>query len=201
MTALPDLTACRVCDAIWRARTPAAGERVRCGRCGAVMRTGRRAATDRLLALALAAPPLMLVGLSAPFLALSGGGAARDASVLDAARAVATDATWPLAFAVGALIAALPLTRAAALIYALAPLRLGRGRAPGAARAFHLAIALRPWAMAEIFLIGVAVALVKIAGLASVTLGPAFWAFALLAALALAEDAALCERSVWDELT
>ena len=59
----------------------------------------------------------------------------------------------------------------------------------------------RPWSMAEIFVIGVAVALVKVSGLASVTLGPAFWSFVLLGVVALMEDAVLCRRSVWDLIT
>lgn len=192
------LIACRTCDALWRDDRPAPGERMRCPRCRAVLRTSRPAALDRVLAFALATPPLMAIALTASFLTLSGGGAQQEASVIDAANAVAHANTWPLALAVGALIVALPLLRALALAHVLLPIRLGRGPARRAARAFRLAVELRPWAMAEIFLIGVAVVLVKVSGLASVSLGLAFWSFVALAALALMEDAALCERSVWD---
>lgn len=171
---------------------------MRCPRCNAVLRTGRHAAIDHLLALSLAVPPLMIVGLTASFLTLSGGGLHRDASVLDAALAVGDGDAWALALAVGVMIIALPVIRAAALTYVLLPVRLGRPPARHAARAFRLSITLRPWAMAEIFLIGVAVALVKVTGLASVSLGPAFWSYVLLGAVALMEDAALCQRSVWD---
>lgn len=198
MAPIPGLTACHVCDALCHDRQPGPGERIRCPRCNTVLRTGRHAAIDRLLALALAVPPLMAIGLAASFLSLSGGGTLSEASVLDAAAAVATAETWPLALAVGALIFALPTLRALALAYVLLPVRLGHPPARHAARAFRFAIELRPWSMAEIFVIGVAVALVKITGLASVTLGPAFWSFILLAVVALMEDAALCQRSIWD---
>lgn len=194
---LDDICACPVCDALWRDRAPRAGERVRCRRCRAVLRTGRPEGFDRVLAIALATPVLMLVGVTASFLTLSGGGARLESSVLDAAMAVATDDTWALAVAVGALIVALPAARALALVYVLLPLRLGRPAARRAAEAFRFAIEIRPWSMAEIFVIGVAVALVKVSGLASVALGPAFWSFTALAALTLIEDAALCERSIW----
>lgn len=194
------LTACGTCDALWRDEAPAPGQRVRCPRCHTILRTTRPAALDRVLAFALATPPLMAIALTASFLSLSGGGARQEASVIDAAAAVADADTWPLALAVGALIIALPVMRALALAYVLLPLRLGRPAARHAARAFRLAISLRPWSMAEIFLIGVAVALVKVAGLASVSMGPAFWSFVALAALALMEDAALCQRSVWDRI-
>ena len=192
------LTVCATCDAVWRDVTPGVGDRVRCPRCHSVMRTARPFAIDRLLAFAIATPPLMAIALAGSFLTLSGGGAKREASVLDAAAAVATADTWLLAVAVGLAIIALPVLRAILLAYVLLPIRLGRPAARHAARAFRLAIELRPWAMAEIFLIGVAVALVKITGLAAVSLGPAFWAFAALAVLALMDDAALCRRSVWD---
>ena len=86
----------------------------------------------------------------------------------------------PLSVATTLLIVVLPLLRASALAYTLLPLRLGRPPAPGAERAFRLAEHLRPWAMSEVFLIGVVVALVKIGGLASISLGPAFWAMAAL---------------------
>ncbi|MEM7507027.1 MAG: paraquat-inducible protein A [Pseudomonadota bacterium] len=194
------LTACHICDALCHDRQPGPGERIRCPRCNTVLRTGRHAAIDRLLALALAVPPLMAIGLAASFLSLSGGGAMNEASVLDAASAVATADTWPLAFAVGALIIALPALRAVALTYVLLPLRLGHAPARHARMAFRMAVDLRPWSMAEIFVIGVAVALVKVTGMASVTLGPAFWSFVLLAMVALMEDAVLCQRSIWDLL-
>ena len=171
---------------------------MRCPRCHTILRTTRPAALDRVLAMALATPPLMAIALTASFLTLTGGGARQEASVLDAAAAVAAADTWLLAIAVGALIIALPVLRALAMAYVLLPIRLGRPPARHAAAAFRLTIELRPWAMAEIFLIGVAVALVKVSGLASVEIGPAFWSFVALAVLALMEDAALCERSVWD---
>lgn len=192
------ITACPHCDALTRTRIPGPGERVRCPRCRTVLRRGRNAVVDQVLALAMSVPPLMIVGLTASFLSLSGSGAHSQASVIDAAEAVATSRTWPLALVVGALIIALPVIRALALCYVLLPIRLGRPPARFATAAFRLSIELRPWAMAEVFVVGVAVALVKISGLATVTPGPAFWAFMMLAGVALAEDMVLCRRSIWD---
>lgn len=135
-----------------------------------------------------------------PFLSIDVSGRHRDAALIDAVEA-AGDATWPLAFAVGGLIVALPLARALAMIWVLAPIRLGLRPAAGARGAFRLALELRPWSMIEVFIIGVAVALVKIAGLAAVGLGAAFWILVALAAVALFEDAVLCRHSIWRLLT
>ena len=54
--------------------------------------------------------------------------------------------------------------------------------------------------MAEVFLIGVVVALVKIGGMATVDLGPAFWAMAGLVVLVVYEGTALDEWSIWQTL-
>ena len=195
-----ELIACHNCDALCRDHRPLPGQKVRCPRCGTIFRTGRRAGIDIVLALALAILVLMVAALSTPFLGLAGRGLSHDASAIDAALALGDGRTWPLALAVLALIALIPMLRAAALAWVLVPLRLGRARLPWAQAALRLAIRLRPWSMAEVFVIGVAVALVKVAGLASVELGPGFWLFVLLGVLTVIEDIALCHRTVWSLL-
>lgn len=194
------MIACPICDTLCRDRRPLMGRRLRCPRCKAVLKTARRDDVGTLLALTLAVPPLMAVGLLASFLKLGGGGIAHSASVFDIAGALTATGGWPLALATGALIMGVPTARSLSLIYVLAPLQMRRPAFRRAAPALRLAIALRPWAMAEIFLIGVAVAMIKLTGLASVTLGPAFWSFVALSVLALMEDAVLCERSLWDRI-
>ncbi|WP_170317746.1 paraquat-inducible protein A [Paroceanicella profunda] len=194
---LQGLTACHICDALCRDERPAPGQRVRCPRCGTPLRTWRNRAIDQLLAISLAVLVLMGTALTLPFLGLEGGGLAQEATVIDAAEAIGSGRAWPLGIAVGGLIFAVPLLRALALCYVLLPLREGHPPRRHARGAFRLAIELRPWSMAEIFVIGVAVALVKISGLASVTLGPAFWIFVLLAVLVTLEDISMCRRSIW----
>lgn len=195
-----DLIACPYCDALHREVDPPQGGRLRCRRCRAVLKTNRATAMDRTLAAAFASLILMAGALFFPFLELSTFGLSRKASVLDAALAFSSGLMVPLAVAVGLLIVVIPLLRAGALAYVILPLRLGRPPAPAATAAFRLAAHLKPWSMAEIFIIGVVVALVKVAGIASVTLGPAFWALACLVVLVVVEGASLCEWSLWQTL-
>ena len=54
--------------------------------------------------------------------------------------------------------------------------------------------------MAEIFIVGVAVALVKVAGLAMLTIGPAFWAFTALVLITALNDNFMCRLTVWRTL-
>jgi paraquat-inducible protein A len=46
----------------------------------------------------------------------------------------------------------------------------------------------------------VVVALVKIGGMASVVLGPAFWELTLIVAVVALEASSLCEKTVWRTL-
>lgn len=195
-----DLIACPYCDTLHRAVEPPTGGRLRCRRCGATLMTNRRGALDRILAASFARVILMIAAVTFPFLQLSTYGLQRSASVLDAVLAFSSGLMIPLAIAVGLLIVVIPLVRAVALGYVALPMRLGRPPLRGATEAFKLASLLKPWAMAEIFIIGVVVALVKVAGMASITLGPAFWALAFLVLLVAVEGAGLCEWTLWRTL-
>ena len=106
----------------------------------------------------------------------------------------------PLAVAVACFIIILPLMRLAAIIYAIGPLIRGGRPHPNAKAAYRLAEMLRPWSMAEIFIVGVSVALVKVAGIASITFGPAFWAFAGLVVITVLKDQLICRYSIWEAL-
>lgn len=195
-----DLIACPTCDLLHREIAVPPGGRLRCRRCGTVLVTNRANAIDRALAGAFASVILMLAAIFFPFLELSVVGLHRKASLLDAALAFTSGIVVPLSVATALLIIVIPLMRAAALGYVLLPLRLGRPPSRGAERMFRLAGHLRPWAMAEVFLIGVVVALVKIGGMASVSLGPAFWAMAALVLLVVYEATSLDEWSIWQLL-
>jgi paraquat-inducible protein A len=195
-----DLIACPTCDMLHRETELPTGGRLRCRRCGTVLMANRANAIDRALAGAFASVILILAAVFTPFLELSVVGLHRRASLLDAALAFSSGLVVPLSVATALLIVVLPLVRAVALAYTLLPLRLGRPPIAGAERAFRTAAHLRPWAMAEVFLIGVVVALVKIGGMASVDLGPAFWAMAGLVLLVVYEATSFDEWSIWQTI-
>ena len=162
--------------------------------------TSRPAAIAQVLSLALTAFALMIAAISFPFLSLDAGGLENATSVIDAILAFDQGNALFLAVAVGLFIIVLPLLRLSALIYALGPLVRNAKPRAGAKRAFRLAETLRPWSMAEIFVIGVTVALVKVAGMAAVTIGPAFWAFAGVVVITTLKDRLICRYSIWEAL-
>lgn len=180
--------------------TVAAGTKARCVRCGTVLATGRPEAIARVVALAAASLALMGIVVFFPFLELRQGVFTARASVFDTVMTFDTGAMVPLSLAVGVFILVLPAARFAALVWSLAPLTWDGRPWPGAVPALRLAMQLRPWAMAEIFMVGVAIALVKLADLATLTMGPAFWAFAGVVGLAALKDSQLTPHTIWTAL-
>lgn len=195
-----DLIACPRCDALHRASVPPPGGRARCVRCGTVLIAPRGVAIAHVLGLSVAVAVLMIAAVFLPFIGITAGGVRSNSSIFDAARAFAGGPLAPLSVAVLAMIVFVPLTRVALTLWALGPVALGRPLLPGARWAFRVDEELKPWAMTEIFVIGVSIALVKIADLATVSLGPAFWLFSALVVVSVVQDGLMDRWSLWRAL-
>ncbi len=189
--------ACDVCDALQHVHDVRPGERLKCLRCGNVLLIHEGHAADTVMAGALAMVILLVSSVFLPFLQISASGLRSSASILDTALAFSTGVTAPLTLAVFMLIVVLPVARATLLLYTLLPLRLALPAFPLAKRAFRLASELRPWCMAEVFIIGVAVALVKIGAMATVSFGPAFWELTLILVIVIAESGNSGDKTLW----
>jgi len=197
---LRDLVACPTCDALHRLPVVENGARARCVRCHTVLTAPQDGAMTRIVMLSFTSFILMLAAVVFPFLELTAAGLTQRSSILDVILVFADGPFLVLALAVAALIVVLPLVRFAALIYVLAPMSFGWHPGLYAVPVFRVADKMRPWAMAEIFIVGVAVALVKVAGLAQVSLGPAFWAFVTLVMITTIKDTFMCRLTVWKTL-
>lgn len=197
---LSSLIVCTQCDALYRVRPPKRGEVAACARCHTVLVAPRRKAAMQIVALAVATLILIIGAAVFPFLRIEAGGVANAASVLDVAYAFSDGILTFLVVATIALILAIPALRTGLIVYVLTPFMVDKPPLPGARTAFRVAQQLRPWAMAEVFAIGCAVSLVKVAGLAHVSFGPAFWMFAVLTVLIVLQQRFMCNWSVWNAL-
>lgn len=200
LDASASLIACPECDALHYDRDLPDDCTGRCQRCGTVLAAHHTGAMTRITMLALAALVLMVGAIFFPFLDLHSHGLEHKASILDAILAFSQGPMVLLSLAVAILIVALPVLRLAALVYVFAPMALGWHPAQHARTAFRIAEKVKPWSMAEIFIIGVAVALVKVAGIARVEIGPAFWALAALVLITVLKDTFMCRFTVWKTL-
>ncbi len=106
---------------------------------------------------------------------------------------------WPLAALVLAVTIVIPLAKMLGTLVVLVPIRLGL-RVPGLGRLFRLVELMHPWAMMEVFMLGVLVAYVKLTDLATLDLGPALFAFAALIFVLVAAESSIEPREVWTAL-
>lgn len=200
VTSLDDLIACPHCDALYKVRIPEIGSRAVCARCHTVLIAPKRKAGLKIIALTVAMLILIVGAVFFPFLQIRVSGLANQTSILDAAFSFRSGPMTFLAVLTGGMIVLVPFARMLLIMYVLTPIVAGRKPYSHAKSAFRLSQKLKPWAMAEIFAIGCAVALVKVADLAHVGFGPAFWMFAVLVIIVLINDNYLCTWSVWRSL-
>lgn len=194
------LTACPKCDALYVEEELNDGETARCLRCGSVLARPRAGAFTQIIALAITTMVLMVGAIFFPFLEISRMGLGNGTSLFGVAMAFSDGFIAPLTVGILGLVVALPALRAALLVYTLWPLARGKPPYALAAQAFRLSEQMKPWSMAEIFIIGTAVAIVKVGGLATISFGPAFWAFCALIFVSLANRSFMSSATIWDAI-
>lgn len=170
-----------------------------CPRCGALLFKGRGHRLDRSIALQLAALILFVVANIFPFITFKMEGLEQLSHLATGILEFYKRGLWPLAVVVALATILFPLVKILGNLYVQLPLRQGR-ILPGAARVFRSVETLRPWAMMEVFLLGVIVAYVKLVDFATIDLGPALYAFAGLIVITSAADAVIEPREVWNGL-
>ena len=189
------LISCEHCASIFRRHELKPGETATCARCGTILWRYSGISLSGWLALTLAALAVFLTANAYPVISMSVRGMTRDASLLDAVAM-----TWRQGYVATALMTglagfALPLLQLCVLLWVLWP--LARGREPRGLRgAMRVLGALRPWCMVPVFLLGVLVSVVKLAGMASVSPAPGLYAFGALTVLLTILDR-LSPHAVW----
>jgi paraquat-inducible protein A len=154
---------------------------------------------DRTLALTIAGLILFLVANAFPFLAFKMQGLVTETRLLTGIEGLYDQGMWGLAALVLFTTILAPAVQLSLMLYVLVPLKLNR--VPWKlASAFRLLRELNPWGMMEVFMLGILVAVVKLAGMASIVPGLALWAFAVLIFVLAAAAAALDPHMVWERV-
>jgi paraquat-inducible protein A len=192
-------TACIQCDIPLAIGDLEPGERARCPRCGHLLAAGAADRFDRALAFGLAAALLLWMANSFPFLSMQSSGLESVMTLPGTAVQLYRDGYVILAVLVLGAIAVVPALMLGAIFALAVPLRRGRSR-PWLVPAGRFVFASSPWAMVEVFIIGVIVSLVKIGHMAHVILGASFWSYIGFAVCFTAALSSLDRISVWREI-
>jgi paraquat-inducible protein A len=195
----PRLVACLHCDLLQRLPELEPGGSARCPRCNKELWRRREDSLNRTLALALAATVLYVVANTVPMLGLTVVGRQAFTTVIGGAQQLWDDGRELVA---GLVLFTAVIAPGLEIGFMLAVvLGAQRARPPrwvGALMRHHLTT--RTWSMIEVMMLGVLVALIKIADYATVIPGVALFALGALVFLLAAIQANFDPREVWDRI-
>ena len=191
--------ACIECDLLVQVGELGEGQRAECPRCGNHLTAPAADGLTRTFAFALAACVLLVLANSFPFLSLKAKGLEQVMTLPRTAVQLYSDGYATLAVLVLGPIVGIPALMLATLMALIVPIRR-RVSAPWLVPAGRLLFFLTPWAMVEVFVIGVLVSLVKIGAMATVVLGISFWAYVGFAVCFTASLSSLDRLQMWREI-
>lgn len=193
------LLACPQCDLLQRLPHLAPGASARCPRCDEELWRPREDSLNRTLALSVAAVALFALANSTPMLGLNAVGRAASTTVFGGAAQLWQDGQEVVAALVlfSAVIApALQIGFMLAIV--LGAHRARPSRWVGTLLRYHPTA--RTWSMIEVMMLGVLVALIKIAELATVIPGIALFALGALVFVLAAMQANFDPHEVWHRI-
>ncbi len=191
--------ACPECDLLQRLPELPPGGKARCPRCGNTLATRPTDPVDRPLALTLAAAIVFIIANTAPLMGLSAVGRHASTTIgggvyemwLQDERVTAVIVAFCAVLAPGSYILFM-LTVLLAVRRPPAPRWVGE--------MLRWAHSMQPWSMNEVMILGILVALIKIAELATVEPGIGMYAVGGLVVLFVAIMATFDPREVWNRV-
>ena len=194
------MTACPGCDLLQRVPALPSGGRARCLRCGDTLAIEPgEGALQRSLALATAAAIVFIIGNTTSLMGLSAVGRQTSTTILGGAYEL-----WQQGYQVtAALVAFACMVAPAAYLCLLLAVLWMSTRSPvpkwGGRLMRHASFTLG-WSMPEVMLLGILVALIKIAALATVIPGVGLYAMGVLVVLLAAIKLTFDPRQIWQRL-
>ena len=196
MTSLA-LTACHECDLLQREPILPPGGVACCRRCSAVLFRDIPDAVDRALAYTLGAAFLFIIANLFPIVGLEAAGIANATSLYGAVETIWKSDMEGVAALVFITTILIPAMEISLRLYVLLPLKLGHVP-QGLAPILRLLQSVRPWSMTQVFILGVLVALVKLAHLAHIVPGIALWSFGGLILLLTGATVSFNTHELWN---
>ncbi|HVN90206.1 MAG TPA: paraquat-inducible protein A [Candidatus Binataceae bacterium] len=194
-----DLVGCPQCDLLQRVPDASPGEAIRCARCSEELVHHREDALNRTLALAAAATILYLVANTVPMIGLSVVGRGASTTVIGGAQHLWNNGQK----VVGALVLFTAVIAPALQIGLTFAISIGARRDPvpkWVGPLLRWSGTAVTWSMIEVMLLGVLVALVKIADYATVIPGTALFTLGGLVVILAAMQISLERRDIWERI-
>ncbi|MBK5967576.1 MULTISPECIES: paraquat-inducible protein A [Thiorhodovibrio] len=192
--------ACPDCDLLQSVPDLPPGGKASCARCGHALATGTAGPIGRPLALTIAALFLLIIANIDPLMDLSAVGRHASTTIIGGAYQMWLEGQQATAVVVGFCAVVAP---AGYILFMLVVL-LGAGRTPvprWVGEMLRWADRMRPWSMVEVMMLGILVALIKIADLAKVEPGIGMAAVGVLMLLIPAIEVNFDPHAIWHRVT
>jgi paraquat-inducible protein A len=191
-----ETVACHECDLLQRVPELPPGGKARCSRCGYTVAARPSASVDRALALTVTAAIVFIIAHTTSLMGLSAVGRSSSTTIFggvlqmweDGERITAVIVMFCAGIAPGVYLAFM-LTVLAAIRRPPAPLWIGE--------MMRWSHHMHPWSMNEVMILGILVALIKIAELATVEVGIGMYAMGGLVVLFPAIALSIDEHETW----
>lgn len=170
---------CHECGLLHKTPQMSEGSRLLCSRCGALLMRHPYDSFNRTLALSITGLILFIISNAYPFLSLEIQGQTQETILLTGILELYKQGLVWLAFLVFLTIVFLPLIQLLSLIHILIPLKFKKcpWQLPLFFRIIHC---VTEWSMMDVFMLGILVSMVKLADMADVLIGPAFYSYMVL---------------------
>ncbi len=196
--AQPHLHACLECDLLVN-MPDAISHRtnVHCPRCNHSIAMGHNNAKQYVLATSFTALILMVVACTFSFISFSSNEQIRTINLLQTFTELYTQEYYFVAVLVFSFILLLPTLYLTSVCLIILSTFRGFEIVPSVGLGKLMSYIL-PWSMAEVFLIGVLVALIKVTSMADISLEPSFWAYVIFAPLFTHIVSVIDSHRLWD---
>ncbi|MBV4497062.1 paraquat-inducible protein A [Pseudomonas sp. SWRI12] len=197
---LSDLVACHECDLLMRKPQLAHGEKAECPRCGYELYAHRHNVVERSLALVIAALLLFVPANFLPIMQLNLLGQSSQDTVWSGVVGLFDTGMQGVSVVVFLCSMGIPLLKLFCQLAVLLTIRLDIGRSYGLLlyRIYHH---LRDWGMLEVYLMGVLVAIVKLADMAAITVGLGLVCFISLLLVQVWLEVVMSPHQIWQALS
>jgi paraquat-inducible protein A len=199
MASVENILACPICGLPQRVEAGRPGAVFECVRCGGFLgREPERESLHLTAALTLAALVLYVPANLFPILRMYWSGAYSESTVWDGVVSLAQANQWFVAVVVFLASIAIPLVKLASLLYLVVSAQLRSRAAPHLrTRLWRFVDIIGPWAMLDVYLLAVLVALVKLRTLATILPGPGLTAFCAVVVLTILASSTFDPRLIW----
>lgn len=194
------IAACETCGLLQRMEELRPGTAAECCRCGSILAERKVDSLRRTAAFSLAALIFYIPANIYPILRMEYYGAYSESTVWDGCATLFQNGQWVVAAIVFCASILIPLFKLLGLFYLAVTAQVTSARRRRERTwIWRIIDVVGPWAMLDVFLLSVLVALVKMGQFATVLPGPGILAFTAVVVLTILASASFDPKLIWEE--